>query len=157
MSIVADLPPIRPGAVPPQPDPLPLASRGPRFQVYTEVRSRSRRGVDAAMVTPVRWRLLTSNHRCIAVSPDGFATAGEALEAARRLPALVPDARSRTAPSSEHLWWWSLSAGGVEVAASVRGYQRRLECDLALAQFRTLALTAVVQPDLLRFRREGRG
>lgn len=131
----------------------PRALRSARIQLFSEVASTSRRGVEVDVREPVRWRLLTANHRCLAVGSSAQVGSKQARSAAtdvvRRAAQLTP----RASRDDANRWWWSVRLDGVEVARSARGYHRRIECDLALRQFVQLVSEATVYPTVLRFRR----
>ncbi len=130
------------------------AGNGARIQFFTELASTSRRGLEAGPLT-VRWRLLAANHRCLGRSATGHPDLGSAQDHLAVVLAWLDRATTRcdwvcSGPVSR--WSWSLVHDGEAAAVSPRGYQRRVECELALRQFLRLATQAEVLPDLAIFR-----
>lgn len=105
----------------------------PRLQV--------RRAADGRLY----WRLLSANHRTLAVSAVDFADRAGCLDHAMHT---VLTARTRT-PSPRRVgtdrWSWFLTdSQGVEIARSFAAYRRRVECVSAIRRF-SVAI-AVNQP-----------
>lgn len=133
----------------------PSPVRSARIQLFSEVTSTSRRGIEVDVVEPVRWRLLTANHRCLAVGSGALPGSDQARAAATDVVRRAAQLSPRASRDDANRWWWSVRLDGVEVARSARGYHRRIECDLALRQFVQLVAEATVYPTVLRFRRAG--
>lgn len=95
----------------------------------------------------VSWRLVAPNNREIARAAAIFATVddcGAELQAVRCWADVAASRLVREPASTvtQAGWRWQLDVGVRPVAVSSRSYQRRLECEVALAQFRSLAPTA---------------
>jgi hypothetical protein len=138
------------GAVLPQTNP-----RG-RFQFFARVPVTSRRGLEPNPGAVVSWRLLAANQRTLGYAVDGHPSLADAIDQARSVAASVAFLRARVALGADNRWRWELLHGRVVVAQSVRGYQRRIECDLAVRQFVTLAVDANFCARLEHFPARGR-
>ncbi|XVQ13114.1 DUF1508 domain-containing protein [Spirillospora sp. CA-255316] len=103
-----------------------------RFQIY--------RSSDAAFY----WRMLSRNHRIVAIAAEGFASTEEVAEAAGAVRAHAATAVIDLTSVQGGEWTWTMRLDGRPVAVSAHGYGRRLEAQAAAQRFRAGARDAVV-------------
>ncbi|NHC14851.1 YegP family protein [Motilibacter deserti] len=87
----------------------------------------------------VEWRLIGANHRELARGARGYADVEECAAVVSGVKRVARDARAQLQRDPEGRWRWQLLDAGEPVAHGGRGYLRRLECESALAAFRTSA------------------
>lgn len=81
------------------------------------------------------WRMLAANNREVARSTETFADVEECIDAVTHLQRDVCDGSVVASRSGRADWSWRLRVAGVDLAASSRTYQRRLQCEAACALF----------------------
>jgi uncharacterized protein YegP (UPF0339 family) len=82
------------------------------------------------------WRLLSRNHRIVAIAPGGFEDLGAARNAAEFVRAHAAGAVIDLASDRGVAWQWTMRVGGAVVAVSAHDYGRRVEANAAAARFR---------------------
>lgn len=95
------------------------------------------------------WRLLSGNHRIVAISPDGFADARDAETAARRVRAHAAHAVIDLTSNRGVNWRWTMRLAGKHVAVCAHPYGRRVEAWSAAERFRRGAGDAVIDGRIL--------
>lgn len=90
------------------------------------------------------WRLLSGNHRTLAMSPGRYDELREAVTAARRLQSQVADAVVDLSSERGDEWRWQMRNAGEIVAVSAHSYGRRIECIAAAERARQAAPGATV-------------
>jgi hypothetical protein len=88
------------------------------------------------------WRMLAANNREVARSAATFADVETCIEAVDDLHTYISGAVAVASRTGRADWSWRLRIDGVDVAASSRTYQRRLQCEAACALFVELVPTA---------------
>jgi uncharacterized protein YegP (UPF0339 family) len=81
------------------------------------------------------WRMLAANNREVARSATTFTDVVSCIGAVRDLHRDVSGAHTVASRTGRADWSWRLRIDGVDVAASSRTYQRRLQCEAACALF----------------------
>src|SRR5262249_7974039 len=99
---------------------------------------------DADRRLGVTWRLLSTNNRDLGRATGIFPNGESCLAAIRDLQRHLPSAAAAIARSGRVSWTWRIVIGGVDVAVSSRGYQRRVHCEYACSVFLGLVPDAAV-------------
>lgn len=81
------------------------------------------------------WRMLAANNREVARSAATFADVDVCVEAVDQLQRDVEAGTTVASRTGRSDWVWRLRIDGIDVAASARTYQRRLQCEAACALF----------------------
>jgi uncharacterized protein YegP (UPF0339 family) len=97
------------------------------------------------------WRMLAANNREVARSASTFADIASCVQAVHDLQCGVSDAVAVASRGGRADWSWRLRLDDVEVAASSRTYQRRLQCEAAC----TLFVELVPDAELVEVRTSG--
>ncbi len=135
-----------------------LVSRRPaRFIVVSDQEARSAnhdRDTSAFARTAPRlsWRAIAANNRPLGRSTTTYGDFVECVAATNELRAHAADLK--TSLNFEHAsatWRWSAELNGTVVAASVRDYLRRVECQRAANQFLEIAASAPAVVDEIRY------
>jgi hypothetical protein len=118
-----------------------------RFQMYVVARANATDPDALPSVTGrlgVTWRLLSTNNRDLGRAARLFPDVESCLAAVRHLQNHLPSAVAVTARSDRTSWAWRVLVGGIDVAVSSRGYQRRAHCEYACTVFLGLVPDATV-------------
>lgn len=99
--------------------------------------------------TSYYWRLLSGNHRIVAVAPDGFDNAPEAVNAAKLIRAHAADALIELASDRGIAWRWAMRVDQRVVAVCAHPYGRRVEAQSAAGRFRQGAPEATIDDRIL--------
>ena len=81
------------------------------------------------------WRMLAANNREVARSASTFGDVTTCIDAVTQLQRDVCNSSAVASRTGRADWSWRLRIDGVDVAASSRTYQRRLQCEAACALF----------------------
>lgn len=95
------------------------------------------------------WRLLSGNHRIVAVAPVGFADPQDAETAAKRVQAHAANAVIDLTSDRGVDWRWTMRLAGSRVAECAHPYGRRVEAWSAAERFRRGAGEADVDGRIL--------
>jgi hypothetical protein len=99
----------------------------------------------------VEWRLISANNwelgRCPSARPDRASCLADVLHLQTRLDG----GEEEIVPGPRGGWRWRLLVDGDVVAISSRSFQRRVECEATLRQFRKVAAMASVVPTVRSF------
>ena len=109
-----------------------------QFQLYQS-------GVEA----PVRWRLLSGNHRPIGRSAHAFDTVADCLQSLAELTQSLDQLDLLLARVPGNLWIWRACHGGFELALSAHAYDRQIRAMHAQAQFLQRAATARINDSVM--------
>jgi uncharacterized protein YegP (UPF0339 family) len=90
------------------------------------------------------WRLLSRNHRIVAIAPEGFGNAEEAQTAAEHVRVHAAEAMIDLASDRGVAWQWAMRVDGRVVAVSAHVYGRRVEAQSATQRFRRGAPAAPI-------------
>jgi hypothetical protein len=83
----------------------------------------------------IGWRMLAANNREVARSAATFTAVEDCVEAVVRLQRDVHHSVTIASRIGRADWSWRLRLDGIDVAASSRTYQRRLQCEAACTLF----------------------
>lgn len=96
------------------------------------------------------WRLLSRNHRIVAVAPEGFDDVKEAKTAVEHVRKHAAEAMIDLSSDRGVAWQWTMRVDGEAVAVSAHDYGRRVEATAAADRFRHgVAQAPVVERILL--------
>jgi hypothetical protein len=95
------------------------------------------------------WRLLSGNHRIVAVAPDGFDGPPDAVIAARLVRAHAAHALIELTSDRGVAWRWAMRMEGRAVAICAHPYGRRVEAQSAAGRFRRGAAEATLDERIL--------
>jgi uncharacterized protein YegP (UPF0339 family) len=96
------------------------------------------------------WRLLSRNHRIVAIAPDGFDDLGDARSAAEFVQANAAEAVIELTSDRGVAWQWTMRVDGEVVAVSAHDYGRRVEANAAAERFRNGAGEAPIVERILQ-------
>jgi uncharacterized protein YegP (UPF0339 family) len=95
------------------------------------------------------WRLLSGNHRIVAMAPDGFDGPKDAVDAARHVRDHAADALIDLTSDRGVAWRWAMRVDGRTVAVCAHPYGRRVEAQSAAGRFRDGAAEATIDDRVL--------
>lgn len=95
------------------------------------------------------WRLLSGNHRIVAVAPGGFDDPPDAVIAARLVRAHAAHAVIDLTSDRGVAWRWAMRMDGRAVAICAHPYGRRVEAQSAAGRFRRGAVEATIDERIL--------
>lgn len=127
------------------PDTSAARSTGPYFQTYAEGRG-----------APVRWRLLSGNHRDLGRSVVDHVDVDDCRLGIARLLTDLALAEFGLVRAESHRWGWRLTAQGIVMASSGHSFDRRTRCEQGFALFVQLAPLAAVRDELSVWPARGR-
>jgi uncharacterized protein YegP (UPF0339 family) len=82
------------------------------------------------------WRMLSKNHRIVAIAPGGFDDVREARAAAELVRASAAEAMVDLSSDRGVAWQWTMRVDGEVIAVSAHDYGRRVEALAAAERFR---------------------
>jgi uncharacterized protein YegP (UPF0339 family) len=82
------------------------------------------------------WRLLSRNHRIVAIAPGGFGDVQEAKSAVEHVRVHAAEAMIDLSSERGVAWQWTMRVDGEAVAVSAHDYGRRVEASAAAERFR---------------------
>ena len=141
--MTADVPGGGPGYSEPSPELMPQLGTLPPiiapayFQTYTQ-----------GALAPVRWRLLSGNHRDMGRGQRDYPDDDSCRRAISELIAMVGHLQPKLVAASGRRWEWRLTLDDDVVARSGHSFDRRSRCEQACALFVTLVPTAVHRGEL---------
>ncbi|MEO6701588.1 MAG: hypothetical protein ABI140_16220 [Jatrophihabitantaceae bacterium] len=91
---------------------------------------------------PVRWRLLSGNHRPIGRSAHAFDTIAECLDSLAELSRVLDQLDLLLTRVPGNLWIWRAGYQGTDLALSAHAYDRQIRAMHAQAQFQQRVATA---------------
>jgi hypothetical protein len=115
----------------------------PRFQFFTR------------RTALVQWRLISANNWEIGRCAAPMGSLEDCVAAVLNVQASIDSLVEEILSDGRGGWRWRLLCDdddGVVVAVASHGFQRRIECESTLAQFRKTASDAAVVPTLRTFR-----
>lgn len=82
------------------------------------------------------WRLLSGNHRIVAIAPYGFTGTSEAMAAVKLIRSHAADALIELTSDRGVAWRWAMRMDQQMVAICAHPYGRRIEAQSAAGRFR---------------------
>jgi uncharacterized protein YegP (UPF0339 family) len=96
------------------------------------------------------WRLLSRNHRIVALAPEGFDDVQDAKSAVEHVRERAAGAMIDLASDRGVAWQWTMRVDGEAVAVSAHEYGRRVEANAAAERFRNGAGQAPIVDRILQ-------
>lgn len=99
---------------------------------------------------PLRWRLLSGNHKALGICVDGYEDEAALWRALAEVRAAAHDGEHTVDPSGDR-WAWSLVGPAGVVATNHSPFARRVDAETSVIRFCASAEVAEVSPRVVVF------